>query len=276
MSDADKERLLESAEESAPKQLTPPPPVLPAPRDRHQQRVQRHPLVEKAVKTVFATLSVFLLALICLYAGSKTLFDTTSSSGGAGSGDKVLVVEPKVRDCRTTGCFNDFECAPAAADFACFIPPCPSVVYECMPKAALADPKDAVFSIQPVNAAFDPNEAGKAKDASQRDGSNDADNTTTDAYGEPIQLTEGYYACVQQHNGRRSWRHPTEPCNTCRCNARGGVSCTKMLCKQKDQANPGFASRLLTTVMSPVRADHGAGAGGPTPRYTSIVIDIQQ
>lgn len=41
---------------------------------------------------------------------------------------------------------------------------------------------------------------------------------------------KGRYACLQQHGGQQSWRHPKEPCNICHCNAWGGVSCTKMLC----------------------------------------------
>ncbi|KAJ2821368.1 hypothetical protein GGI24_004237 [Coemansia furcata] len=239
---------------------------------RHSTRQQPHrSLIEMVVKLVFGAISVFLLVIICVYAGSKTIFDTNDK---VESGEKVLV-EPKVRDCRTTGCFNDFECVPVAADFACFIPPCPSTVYECQPRAALKDPEDALFSILPVNVA-----PGQVKEADRLDKAGDADNYTTDLYGKPSQLTEGYYACIQQHNGRRSWRHPTEPCNTCSCNALGGISCTKMLCKPANRPDPVndvatiYASRLLTTVMTQISA--GPGVSRATPQYTSTVIDIQQ
>ncbi|KAJ2753854.1 hypothetical protein GGI19_002830 [Coemansia pectinata] len=261
------EKLLGSGSEDIADQ-TPPHPT------RQQQQRRRSP-VEIVVKVIFGAICLFLLAIICTYAGSKTIFDTTSKAK-VEPGEKVLV-EPKIRDCRSIGCFNDFECVPVAADFACFIPPCPSTVYECQPKASLKDPEDALFSILPVNAA-----PSQDKEAGRMSKGGDADNFTTDRYGKPIQLTEGFYACIQQHNGQSSWRHPTEPCNTCRCNARGGVSCTKMLCKPGNRPEPGkeattsYASRLLTTIMSQISAEAGAGVSSVTPRYTSIVIDIQQ
>ncbi|KAJ2039607.1 hypothetical protein IW146_006783 [Coemansia sp. RSA 922] len=249
------------AEQTSPSKLSSAPRSHPT---RQEQR-RRSP-VEIAVKVVFGAIFLFLLALICTYAGSKTIFDTTRKDA-AEPGEKVLV-EPKIRDCRSTGCFSEFECVPVAADFACFIPPCPSTVYECQPKASLKDPEDALFSILPVSAAPSQSE--------------EAYSFNTDRYGKPTQLTEGYFACIQQHNGQSSWRHPTEPCNTCRCNARGGVSCTKMLCKPGSrlesvkEATTSYPSRLLTTIMSQISAEAGAGVSSATPRFTSIVIDIQQ
>ncbi|KAJ2735717.1 hypothetical protein IW152_001355 [Coemansia sp. BCRC 34962] len=238
-------------------------------RSAHQQ--PRRSPIEIIVKFVFGAILLLLLLIICVYAGSKTLFDTEDR---AEPGEKVLV-EPKIRDCRSTGCHNDFECVSVAADFACFIPPCPSTVYECQPKAILKDPEDAVFSILPVNVA-----PGQDKDADHRlDMGGDADDPTTDRYGESVQTTEGYYACIQQHNGQRSWRHPTEPCNTCRCNPRGGISCTKILCKlgnrpeSRKEATTSYASRLLTTIASHIGAE--AGASNAATRVISIVIDIQ-
>ncbi|KAJ2581007.1 hypothetical protein GGH95_002295 [Coemansia sp. RSA 1836] len=278
------EKLLDASDTRSSEQHSP---VQPPPSPRRPQMQQRRSLVEVAVKVVFGAIFTFLLVIICTYAGSKTIFDTDSTSkDNTASGEKVLV-EPKVRDCRSTGCFSNFECVPVAADFACFIPPCPSTIYECLPNAMLKDPADALFSIQPVSAALLGQDVHKGKGDGGSDKGGDVDNSsTTDLYGEPIQLTEGYYACIQQHSGQRSWRHPTEPCNTCRCNPRGGVSCTKMLCKQPSQPNlasskegvgaPSYASRLLTTVMSLVDPEPDASVSGTaTPRYTSIVIDIQ-
>ncbi|KAJ2744285.1 hypothetical protein GGI20_003076 [Coemansia sp. BCRC 34301] len=251
----------------------------------HQRQQQRRSLIEIAVKVVFGAIFAFLLVIVCMYAGSKTIFDTSGSSK-ADSGEKVLV-EPKVRDCRSTGCLNEFECVPVAADFACFIPPCPSTVYECLPNAMLKDPEDALFTIQPISdAPSGPDAHTNDANVEYNRGSDVDGDITTDLYGEPIQLTEGYYACIQQHNGQRSWRHPMEPCNLCRCNPRGGVSCTKKLCKQGSQPDhhiskeqvetPTYASRILTTVMSLIDAEAGAsGSSGATPRYTSIVVDIQ-
>ncbi|KAJ2412967.1 hypothetical protein H4218_001521 [Coemansia sp. IMI 209128] len=238
-------------------------------RRRPTQQPHRRSPIELVVKFVFGTIFLFLLLLLCMYAGSKTLFDTEDK---AEPGEKVLV-EPKIRDCRSTGCHNDFECVSVAADFACFIPPCPATVYECQPKASLKDPEDAMFSILPVNVA-----PSQDNGADRLDKGGDADDLTTDRYGESIQITEGYYACIQQHNGRRSWRHPTESCNTCRCNPRGGVSCTKMLCKpgnrpeSRKEGTTSYASHLLTTVAWQVNAE--AGASDATTRIASVVIDI--
>ncbi|KAJ2899155.1 hypothetical protein IWW38_001096 [Coemansia aciculifera] len=261
-SESTSEKLLGAS--NAEHHLSPPPPM------RRSQRQQHRSLVDLAVKVVFGFIFTFLLVMTCIYAGSKTIFDTDGlSSTGKDKAvpDEKVLVEPKVRDCRSTGCFNNFECVAVAADFACFIPPCPATVYECQPNAMLKDPEDALFSIQPISAARNEQDKGENVDSGY----------ITNIYGESIQLTEGYYACIQQNGGKRSWRHPTEPCNTCRCNPRGGISCTKMLCKQGDQPRGSYASRILTTVMSLVDPEAGASISGTsTPRYTSIVIDIQQ
>ncbi|KAJ2776487.1 hypothetical protein GGI15_004832 [Coemansia interrupta] len=130
----------------------------------------------------------------------------------------------------------------------------------------LNDPADAMFSIQAA-----------AADDTEEINSDDSDRT-----GE---LTEGYFACVQQHGGKSSWNHPTQPCNTCRCSANGSVVCTKMLCKPSDLSFSDMISmaeadesRILTTVMVAVpgsKAIYDDGSENTSLLFTSVVIDVQ-
>ncbi|KAJ2855155.1 3'-5' DNA helicase, partial [Coemansia erecta] len=219
----------------------------------HQRHHCHSAMLGKTVKTMFALVSLFLLAILCTYIGSKVIFDYSSTdrnsaeqSNGDGNGDgrKGLAPLPQneIKDCRTSGCFNNFECVEIKVDQACFVQPCPSVVYECLPPAMLNDPADAMFSIQP---------------ASQ--GNGELGNDDLDSSGE---LTQGYFNCLQQHGGKSIWNHPDQPCNTCRCTTTGSIACTKMFCiPHSKPGSPAGQNTImadssepytLTTIMSPV------------------------
>ncbi|KAJ2725195.1 hypothetical protein GGI07_001457 [Coemansia sp. Benny D115] len=238
--------------------------LLNAQQQSQQQNQRLSRIMERGVKTAFVLVSLLLLAIVCTYAGSNTIFKSDSSEKGR----EGLEPLPKniVGDCRTTGCNNNFECVEVKTDFACFVQPCPKTVFECLPNAMLKDPADAVFSIQPLV----PPSGEMGGDLGDFAGG----------------LTEGFFACVQMHGGKSSWKHPTESCNTCRCTAGGGISCTKMMCldgkmdglrKAMAKASADEMSHVLTTVMTPVDPPADAKARDPenTSQYfTSVVLDI--
>ncbi|KAJ1852904.1 hypothetical protein LPJ73_002741 [Coemansia sp. RSA 2703] len=255
--ESDREKLFVSVDDQIP-----PSPTLDRPSRRSSD------VIERTVKVMFSLISLLLLAIVCTYAVSNTFFEV---SDGDKQGNAQVreglepLAENKIRDCRTAGCYNNFECVEIKVDQACFVQPCPSVVYECLPPAMLNDPADAMFSIQA---------------AAQETGEINSDDS--DSAGE---LTEGYFACVQQHGGKNSWKHPTQSCNTCRCSANGTVACTKMLCKP---ANLSFSdmiskakaheSRTLTTSMMVVPAfktNSDDSSENTSQLFTSVVIDIQ-
>ncbi|KAI8322535.1 hypothetical protein GQ54DRAFT_304010 [Martensiomyces pterosporus] len=240
--------------------------VLPINARRRNPRHSIQSRVDFLVKAAFGFVAVMLLVIICTYAGSNTVF---SAPGGDEDARRGEVFENKARDCRSTGCNGDFECVLVEADFACFVPPCPTAVYECLPNAVFDDPDDAIFSIQRGNP--------DANRAMRKAGSATPTEEAADVSEEP---SEAYYACLQQHGGQSVWRHPKEPCNTCRCTEQGRVACTKRLCNPgnldfsafSSRADPGQA-RVQTTIMVPVSGSNSAA--GASAMYTSIAIDIQ-
>ncbi|KAJ1813897.1 hypothetical protein LPJ75_002992, partial [Coemansia sp. RSA 2598] len=116
------------------------------------QRYHHSAMLERTAKAMFALVSLFLLIILCTYIGSKTIFDSSSAGKSAGEatgdsdGRKGLAPLPQneIKDCRAAGCYNNFECVEVKVDQACFVQPCPSVVYECLPPAMLNDAADAV------------------------------------------------------------------------------------------------------------------------------------
>ncbi|KAJ2500599.1 hypothetical protein GGH96_002642 [Coemansia sp. RSA 1972] len=238
-------------------------PALPAPVGQPQPQCAWCGRAKKAVKAVLALVAVALVVTMCAYAGSKTLFEIVPGwLGREGSTPNNIP-----GDCRSSGCRNGFTCSAVDAQVACFVGPCPSKFYECIPTAMVGKPDATEASILPISAENSPVMAQPSPDAEP-----DVPN------GKSQRITEAFYSCVQQHDGQTTWMHPVDGCNTCRCTLRGTVACTKMLCSPGIHAADAVsqavnqAGDVHTTVMVAL-----ASASGDTESifYTSVPIDIE-
>ncbi|KAJ2631373.1 hypothetical protein H4R22_002025 [Coemansia sp. RSA 1290] len=226
-----------------------------------QQRHSACSLVKKAFKMLFALVATLLIIAICVYTGSKLLYGKMPcwrDQDGSPSSHEV-------NDCRSSGCYDGFTCAPVIAHVACFVGPCPSTLYECIPSAMVDQPDSSQVSILPISAENSPimAQASPESPVPLPDGDQ--------------RITEAFYSCVQKHDGQTSWTHPVDGCNTCKCTLSGSVACTKMLCSPVNQ--DAAVSRAInqlsdvhTTVMVPLASASGEAE---STLYTSVPIDIK-
>ncbi|KAJ2848913.1 hypothetical protein IWW36_003003 [Coemansia brasiliensis] len=219
-------------------------------------------LVRKVFKAVFALVATLLVIAICAYTGSKLLYGKTPCwPGRDGSMSNY-----DTNDCRSSGCHDGFTCAPVNAHVACFVGPCPSTLYECIPSAMVGMPDSSQVSILPISAENSPIMAQASPESPAPLPEGDQ------------RITEAFYSCVQKHGGQTSWTHPIDGCNTCKCTLSGSVACTKMFCSPVNQ-NDDAVSRAInqvsdvhTTVMVPLASASGEAKSA---LYTSVPIDIE-
>ncbi|KAJ2162585.1 hypothetical protein GGF46_000588 [Coemansia sp. RSA 552] len=229
-------------------------------------------VVAKAALLLAAALVVL---AVCMYADTQAVLDAMPAwmGGGidrnrerpAGGTEKLLA-----GDCRSSGCRGDFECVQVDANIACFVSPCPSTLYMCVPPGAANTPDAAFASILPIGLENGP---VMAQPSPAEPDETHADAAAVDG---DAKVTEAFYSCVLQHGNRSSWLH-ADSCNTCRCTPTGGVACTRKLCipasktpEEVKQALNQAGNDIHTTVIVPMDGEEGGSAV-----YTSVAIDVQ-
>ncbi|KAJ2799042.1 hypothetical protein H4R20_004589 [Coemansia guatemalensis] len=229
-----------------------------------------HRFISRFIKGM-SILAATLLVLISLsYMGSRTFYDIVPGWFEQNCGD--YIPGGMAGDCRGSGCPGGYACAPVDEHIACFVAPCPSVVFDCVPIAMLNKPDATEFSAQPILASNSPA----------------MPNPTADSHNSPEDsdmkgmLTDPFLACIQKHGNMRSWNH-SDGCNTCVCTLQGTVVCTKKMCLQKEQhAFKEAVSEAInqepevhTTVMVPLDNARASGDAHQSAVYTSVPVDIQ-
>ncbi|KAJ2084337.1 hypothetical protein H4R24_000130 [Coemansia sp. RSA 988] len=238
---------------------------------RPQRESTCHRVISRFIKGV-SILAAALLTLTALsYLGSGRFYDIVPGWFEQNCGNGMA--DGMAGDCRGTGCRTGYTCAPVNEHIVCFVAPCPSVVFECVPTAMLDRPDATEFSAQPILASNSPTMV--------------APNPIADNHGSEVgdmkgKLSDLFLACTQKHGNMRSWKH-VDDCNTCACTQTGAVVCTKKLCLSKQQhAFKEAVSEAInqepevhTTIMVPLNNGSPADDAHQSAVYTSVPVDIQ-
>ncbi|PIA19254.1 hypothetical protein COEREDRAFT_79211 [Coemansia reversa NRRL 1564] len=238
-------------------------------------RPQRESTCHRLIARFFKSISILAAALLVLtalsYMGSETFYDMIPDWFEHDCGGDMADDVPS--DCRGSGCHSGYTCAPVNANIACFIAPCPSVLFDCVPAAMVDKPDATEFFVQPILASNSPAMTMSNPTADSRNPEE------SDMKGK---LTDPFLACTQKHGNMRSWSH-VDGCNTCVCTLQGTVACTKKLCLLKPQhsfkeavseaMNQG--PEVHTTVMVPLDNANPSDDTHQSAIYTSVPVDVQ-